>query len=321
VLLVVGLAGTGPEVGVPVWVGGLALGLTLVAAALSYRFIETPVRRYGFRGSLTRLGRRLVGSPAARLRALTGLVASVLLLGGTSAAIAAAPDVSSGQAAVLAGLDAVEDAADSPTAEVPAPAPSQTPDVPAPSPTPVVGSDITAIGDSVMLASAPALLEELPGIHVDAAVSRSTYAGPAILQSLASSGQLRPFVVIALGTNGPVSADAMEQIAQIAGPDRQIVLVDAFAPRDWIPGVNADLDTFAATHPGVVVADWSDAIAGHTDLLAGDQIHPGSAGGRIYADAVAAGVEAAERQRAYMQYDAELRAYRRLHHAELRVAE
>ncbi len=168
---------------------------------------------------------------------------------------------------------------------------------------------------------AEALLEELPGIQVDAAVSRSTYAGPGILQSLASSGQLRPYVVIALGTNGPVSADAMEQMAQIAGPERQIVLVDAFAPRDWIPGVNADLDTFAATHPGVVVADWSDAIAGHTDLLAGDQIHPGSAGGRIYADAVAAGVDAAERQRAYTQYDAELRAYRRLHHAELRDAE
>ena len=321
VLLVVGLAGAGPDAGVPVWIGALALALTVLFAELSYRFIETPVRRHGFRGSLSRLGRRLVGSPAARLRALTGVVASVLLLGGTSAAIAAAPDVTSGQAAVLAGLDAVEDAATAEPTPPPAPAPSESPAVPEPTPTPVAGSDITAIGDSVMLASAPALLEELPGIQVDAAVSRSTYAGPGILQSLASAGQLRRYIVIALGTNGPLSADAMEQMAQIAGPDRQIVLVDAFAPRDWIPGVNADLAAFAATHPGVVVADWSDAIAGHTDLLAGDQIHPGDAGGRIYADTVAAGIEAAERQRAYMQYEAELRANRRLHQSELRVAE
>ena len=152
-------------------------------------------------------------------------------------------------------------------------------------------------------------------------MSRSTYAGPGILQSLAETGQLRRYIVIALGTNGPLSADAMEQMAQIAGPDRQIVLVDAFAPREWIPGVNADLAAFAATHPGVVVANWSDAIAAHTDLLAGDQIHPGETGGRIYADTVAAGIEAAERQRAYVQYETELRADRRLHHSELRVAE
>ena len=331
VLLAAGLAGAGPEAGVPVWVGGLALALTVAAAELSYRFIETPVRRHGFGGSLARLRRRLVGSPGSRMRALTGLVASALLLGGTSAAIAAAPDVASGQAAVLAGIEAVQDAGSSPGPGIPpsaepeptpaAPAPTRTPAVPVPVPTPVAGSDISAIGDSVMLASAPALFDELPGIQVDAAVSRSTWAGPEILQSLASSGQLRPYVVIALGTNGPLSAEAMEQMAQIAGPDRQVVLVDAFAPRDWIPGVNADLAAFAATHPGVVVAAWSEAIAGRTDLLAGDQIHPGDAGGRVYAGAVAAGVAAAERERAYAQYDLELRAYRRLHHAELRVAE
>jgi hypothetical protein len=193
--------------------------------------------------------------------------------------------------------------------------------VPAPSPTPVAGTDVSAIGDSVMLASAPALLERLPGIQVDAEVSRSTYAGPGILQSLASAGQLRKYVVIALGTNGPLSADAMEQMVQIAGPDRHLVLVNAFAPRDWIPGVNADLAAFADAHPGVVVADWSGAIAGHTDLLAGDQIHPGPAGGRVYADAVAAGVAAAERERAYAKYERDMQAYRRVHHAELQVAQ
>ncbi|WP_314505784.1 acyltransferase family protein [uncultured Microbacterium sp.] len=286
VLLAAGIAGTGPDAGVPVPVGALALVLTLVAAELSYRLLETPVRRYGFRGSAVRVGRRLAGSPAVRVRALTAVVATVLLLGGTSGAIAAAPDVSSGQAAVLAGMDAVRQAtgasaasggSSASAAATPEPEPSATPDVPMPAPTPVAGTDVSAIGDSVMLASAPALLEKLPGIQVDAEVSRSTHAGPGILQNLASSGQLRPYVVIALGTNGALSADAMEQMAQIAGPDRSLVLVDAFAPRDWIPGVNADLAAFADAHPGVVVAHWSDAIAGHIDLLAGDQIHPGAA--------------------------------------------
>lgn len=339
VLLVAAFAGTGPDAGVPLWIGALTLGLTLAAAELSYRLLETPVRRHGFRGAFARVRGRLSGSPRARLRALTGVAAGVLLLGGTSAAIAAAPDVSSGQAAVLAGMDAVEDAAHgaasptpsgTPAAPEPEPsasgsvgaaAPAAENPVPVPSPTPVSGAEISAVGDSVMLASAPALYERLPGIQVDAAVSRSTWAGPGILQALADSGQLRTYVVLALGTNGPVNADALEQMARIAGPDRKIVLVNAFAPRDWIPGVNADLAAFAASHPGVVVADWSSAIAPRTDLLAGDQIHPGAAGARVFADTVAEAVDAAEMNRAIAQYEVELRAYRRLHHAEVRVAE
>ena len=154
------------------------------------------------------------------------------------------------------------------------------------------------MGDSVMLASAPGLLERLPGIDVDAEVSRSIWAGPGILDSLAQAGRLRPYVVVALGTNGPVDPEPLERMAATVGPARTLVLVNAYAPRDWIPGVNADLASFAETHPNVVLADWSSAIAPHEDLLAGDHIHPGAAGGRIFADTVASAVDelAAERR-------------------------
>lgn len=74
--------------------------------------------------------------------------------------------------------------------------------------------------------------------------------------------------------------------------------MNAYAPRDWIPGVNADLAAFARTHPAVQVADWSDAIAPHPELLAGDQVHPGDAGGRVFADAVADALQQAERAQA-----------------------
>ncbi|MFB9647202.1 acyltransferase family protein [Microbacterium terregens] len=327
VLLVAGIQHTSPDAGVPVWLGGIALALTLVAAELSYRLLETPVRRYGFRGSIVRVSRRLLGSPAARVRAIAGVTMGVLLLGGTSAAIAAAPDDSSAQYAVRAGLQAL-DAAGAPGTGEPAgpvgpsaPAVSADDAMPVPSPTPVTGDQITAVGDSVMLASGAGLLERFPGIAVDAAVSRSTWAGPGILQALSDTGQLRPYVVVALGTNGPLNAEAMEQMAQIVGPDRGLVLVNAFAPREWIPGVNAELAAFAASRPGVFVADWSSAIAGRTELLAGDQIHPGDAGARVFADTVATAVEHAEQARANAAYQVEMRAYRRLHHSEARVPE
>ncbi|MDQ2690130.1 MAG: acetyltransferase, partial [Chloroflexota bacterium] len=208
---------------------------------------------------------------------------------------------SSGEAAVAAGeaalAEALRNQPPAPIAPTPAPA-DPTTDAASPASPDVSGDQITAVGDSVMLASAPGLLERLPGIDVDAEVSRSIWAGPGILDSLAQAGRLRPYVVVALGTNGPVDPEPLEKMAATVGPARTLVLVNAYAPRDWIPGVNADLASFAETHPNVVLADWSSAIAQHEDLLAGDHIHPGAAGGRIFADTVASAVDelAAERR-------------------------
>ncbi|WP_460776080.1 acyltransferase family protein [Microbacterium sp. GXF7504] len=289
VLLLAGLGLPADAGSVPVTVGVLALLLTLVAAEVSFRFLETPVRRLGFRGGLARAGAALRRSRRGRVRVLGAAVLSVALVGGTTAAIAAAPDVSSGEAVVDAGMEALRDqAAASPS---PTPSPTGTPEhtpvpVPTATPEPVSGWDITAVGDSVMLASAPALLERFPGIHVDAAVSRSMYAAPGILRGLAESGQLRPYVVVALGTNGPIERETLAEIRDIIGSSRRLVLVNAYAPRSWTEGVNAELGAFARAHHDVQLADWAGSIAPHLELLAGDQIHPGDAGGRVFADAV-----------------------------------
>jgi peptidoglycan/LPS O-acetylase OafA/YrhL len=307
VLAVAAVQGTGTAAGVPVWVGVGVLAATGVASALSYRFIETPVRRRGFRAPLRALSARLRGGPRARVRALGVSLAGVLVLAGTGAALAAAPEESRSETVVEAGRRALEQAKrDAPPAPVATPqgtdaeaeatdqgteAESEATDASDAQGDDVPGDQITAVGDSVMLASAPGLLARLPGIEVDAEVSRSIWAGPGILDSLAEGGRLRPHVVVALGTNGPVDLESLERMAATVGPDRDLVLVNAYAPRDWIPGVNADLEAFADARRNVGIADWSGAIAPHADLLAGDRIHPGDAGGRIFADAVAEAVD------------------------------
>ncbi|PZU49084.1 MAG: acetyltransferase [Microbacterium sp.] len=175
-----------------------------------------------------------------------------------------------------------------------------------PAPVTVGGDRVSAIGDSVMLASAGGLLTALPGVQIDAAVSRSMWAGTGIVESLAAQGTLRDFVVVGLGTNGPVDAGALQEVYDAIGPQRSLVLVTAFAPRDWIPGVNAELTNFAGTHPRVVLADWSHAIEPQVDLLAGDRIHPGPTGGAIYAETVAAAIDGIENQRAQVRYQVDL---------------
>ena len=268
---------------VPVWAGCTALVLSVTAAAVSFRVVETPLRRLGFRRSLRAVRSRFARGPVSRLAMLTSVLAAVLALGGTTAAVASAPPMTSSELAIRAGQEALKKAA-------PTPAPT--------TPAVIAGTDVTAVGDSVMLASAPALQQQFPGIEVDAKVSRSVWAGPRIIDALEASGNLREHVVVALGTNGSVDEDVLQKIADTVGRNRDLVLVNAYAPRDWIPGVNRDLQSFAAGRPGVVVADWAGAIAPHEDLLAGDRIHPGDDGGRIFAEVVEEGIREAEAERA-----------------------
>jgi len=286
VLMVAAWQGTSVDRPFPPAIGAAALVATVTLSALSYRFLEIPMRRRGVRQVVGELRRALASSARRRASAVGVAAVGLLLVTGTVVAVVSAPAVSSGEAVVAAGMDALQDQPAPTTA-------SGDPDDDI-----VTGDEVTAVGDSVMLASAPSLLAALPGADVDAVVSRQMSAAPDILRSLADSGRLRDFVVLGLGTNGSISQRTLDQVLEVIGPDRQLVLVTASAPRSWIPGVNADIAAFARTHRGVQIADWQSAIAPHLDLLAGDEVHPGDAGGRIYADTVVAALADAQRAKA-----------------------
>ena len=265
------------------------------------------------------------GCSGRRPRACAGVaavVASVLLLGGTSAAIAAAPEVSSGQAAVLAGMDAVQDA--------PVCVCSRSRSVgfalfdsrrPVPSPTPVAGTDVSAIGDSVMLASAPALLEELPGnpggrggvaLHVRRA-RHPAESGCERSAAAVRGDRARNERPAQRGRDGADGADRRAGPAARAGRRVRAPRLD--------PGGQRRPRGVRRRAPGCRGRRLVGSDRRAHRPARGRPDPPGRRRRRIYADAVAAGVAAAERERAYAEYDRDLRAYRRLHHAELQVAQ
>jgi lysophospholipase L1-like esterase len=156
----------------------------------------------------------------------------------------------------------------------------------------IPGSKVTAIGDSVMLAAAPQLEQELPGISINAQVSRQMGAGLGVLRSLADSGALRPVVVVGLGTNGTVTAGQIRQLVAIMGRHRRLVLINTFVPRPWQDGDNQVLAAAARQDANVVLANWYATIKQHTNLLWDDQVHPRPTGAPLYARMVAAAVQA-----------------------------
>ena len=146
---------------------------------------------------------------------------------------------------------------------------------------------MAAVGDSVMLASSNGLQNIFPNITVDAEVSRSMVKAQGLIDQLKSQpGGLRPWVLVGLATNSMATDDQLNALLEDIGPDRVLVLINAHAPRSWVPGTNEVLKNFAAAHSNnVVLVDWDSAISQHTDELANDGIHPG-VNNTIYAQTV-----------------------------------
>lgn len=221
-------------------------------------------------------GIRGIQAPTSRAVAVGLIGVLCVTVPATGYAIATAPQLSSAAEAVARGQAELEERAARPA---PTPTPEDAPITPE-------GRDISAIGDSVMLASLPELSAALPGIAVDAEVSRGLGAGLEIVSGLDADGALRGVLVVGLGTNGPINVDDLESLRHLAGT-RPMVLVNAHGDREWIPGVNQLLAEFADSYRGVVVADWDTAVTGVPDALADDGIHPNQSGGDVYAQSIA----------------------------------
>ncbi|PJI94815.1 acyltransferase family protein [Luteimicrobium subarcticum] len=251
--------------GTSTWWLATAIGVavTLLVAAASYRWVETPIRRDGFRAVWHR-ATGAVRRPGARLApvAVAGVVGLVVVAG---CAVATAPAETSAQRSVEAGMAAIDttgvetDGVDPATAPTPHPTPDPTaspttggrasrgnaqkspssdpsriPTAPgtgagddAASPLVVHGAvdgkQVIGFGDSVMSGAAPALLQAFPGIALDAVPIRKWVDAPAIVQKAADAGKLRPYVVLNFGTNGGF---------QFAGSDKALEKVLAILGPD-----------------------------------------------------------------------------------------
>lgn len=162
---------------------------------------------------------------------------------------------------------------------------------PKPTHTMPTGDRITAIGDSVMLASSQGLSAVFPGIQIDASVSRSIMAAPELIDDDLAAGSLRQWVLVGLATNSQISADQLDRILAMIGRDRVLVLVNAHADRAWVPPTNQTLADYAAAHPSnVVLVDWNATANANAQMLGSDGIHP-SMDSDIYAKAVKQAIE------------------------------
>jgi len=294
-----------------------AVLVTLALADLSYRFLEAPVRLWGFRGVGLMLLRGLF-SPFTRIpRVVAGT--SIVLLALAVGVVVTAPDRTQTQAMLEANQQAADSApgtagaglpslgrpgsltrASAPATPSPATSSPSTPIARTGTPAPGApgapsraelaayampsGGEMDIFGDSIVVASINALTYYFPGIRSDARSNRQWSDG--LTQVGAHAGDLRRAVVVDFGTNAGVDEAAAKRVLDLIGSQRMVVLVTIYGRADWIDTANAALARLAAGRANVVVADWHGAISAHPELLQSDGIHPSITGAHLFAKTV-----------------------------------
>jgi peptidoglycan/LPS O-acetylase OafA/YrhL len=267
----------------------LAMVATCIVTELSYRFIETPIRKGTFRSGLARVWR----SPTPGPRNLLVTTGVVLVALGTFAGISlATAEVQDNEVAGFIeegeqfNCDVINDPTCGAQAQTTVPTPTAVPGTDQPTPTepqttaggttppatvettttapaPVV-IDRLALGDSVMLGAAGKLAEQ--GLTVDAVESRQFVDGVEVVQALQTQSRLGDVVVIHLGTNGTISPSTMTQMMDALAGVPQVLLLTVDVDREWTAGNNSLIYDTANTYPNVELLDW----AGLSDQCPGD---------------------------------------------------
>jgi peptidoglycan/LPS O-acetylase OafA/YrhL/lysophospholipase L1-like esterase len=295
----------------------LRLATTVVLADLSYRFVETPIRNGAFgrawkalreaRGARRwRLGVRWAGAVGTSTAFLTVLVVALIhaqpppppsylsvesihTTGSTPTPDTEDPHTTAGTETPKTDISATATpeagAVGSSTAPEPAAKAEKAP-VSAPA------DRVTAIGDSVMIGAAGELQRSLGNPAMYADVGMQAAGVIEILQKRRAAGDLGEVVVIHIGSNGTLNAEQFDEMMRMLKDVRRVALVNVKVPRPWEQPNNEVLADGVRRYPNTVLVDWHTASVDRPELFVEDGIHLQTEGQRVYADLIAAHLNA-----------------------------
>lgn len=243
--------------------------LILVVAHASYRFIEMPVRR-GELGAVIERVRAWARTPSQR-QAVASVLGAALL----SASLAGLADARSPQAAGLTAVEGIT-SVDSDGS----PAPHET--------TSYYDYPYTVVfGDSVVLSGKVALEKAVPGVAIDAAVSRQPKLIAKRIRKRRDALRLGNDIVIHMGTNGRIMERDLRPILESLRDRHRVVVVGVAVPRPWMAPSNRLIRTVIRDFPNVRLADWAAVSRGHREYFVADGVHLTAKGGAAFASMVA----------------------------------
>jgi hypothetical protein len=274
------------------------ISLTLAITEVSYRWIEQPIRRLGFKAWVLwvtdPLRRR---SPQAA--AMWPIIAAVFVAGLTIGLIRGATVPPPGQEIAASPSD--ESALISET-ETTVPVSSTTTTTPSTPATTTPGTPVTTmpvaetpppvmIGDSVMLGAKIGLEKAIEGARVYAKVSRQMSQVPDVVTQIRRDGPFGDVAVLHLGTNGPFNSKHFDSVMGTLSNLDRVYFVNAAVPRRYEGQVNSAIADGVERWDNAYLIDWNSVADGHPEYFVQDGVHLTTAGIKAYAAMIARAVD------------------------------
>ena len=263
------------------------VGIVLVIADLSYRFVEMPIRKGAIGSRLTTW--RAAGVPRPQARTLMTTAVTVLVLTASLVGMYRAPTPDAGNLTGIGGITAIDEDPVAQGGQVVAP--EATPKIKAQQAKQlrqeIQNNKIPVIfGDSVVLSARDSLRSIFGKVSIDAAVGRQPAVIADRIRARREEQRLGPNVVIHMGTNGVVREADLKPILEALSDRNRVVVVNVQVPRVWMAPTNKMIASLVTQYPNARLADWNSVSKGHKKYFAPDGVHLTKTGGEVFGNLI-----------------------------------
>ena len=287
------------EVGhIPYWFMAMQLIVTFIIAGFSYRFIEKPIRKYGFRKFFRNLGfSNEFNKRKSILTTITSVVSVVIvaffigyvyntrtisintkeeinIIGKAQSKILASNTIEANSRNI--NIDNaykndklnVTDTSLGVSSNISL---DKGKELPLP-PKPKAYNAIFSIGDSIMIDIEPRLAEMYHNITIDGKVGRQLYQVIEPQEVYKTFNNPNSAVIVELGTNGYFTDEQLDGfLSNFSNAD--IYLVNVRVPRQWEDEVNRVIERKVNANRSITLIDWYSAAISKQQYFAPDGVH------------------------------------------------
>ena len=251
--------------------------LTFVLASASYVFVETPIRKLGFKNYINVIFKKLKKRPRKSRKLYAGIVGlvSVLFLMGIfgksvpfiSTAFVKEMEANKETQFVNNGNNKdnnQEKSSDSNKDKKDNKEDKNNSDK--------KYSSVVVMGDSLTVDIGEKFQELYPGAVIDGKIGRQLYVAVEEAKSYSKYNNENSAIIFQLGTNGPFTESQIEELVK-EFDKADIYFVNIKVPRAWEKTVNAALKETQEKHSNVKIIDWYSVANSSKDLFEPDRVH------------------------------------------------
>ena len=255
----------------------LRIVLTFAVAIVSYVFVETPIRKLGFKNYINVIFKKLKKRPRKSRKVYAGIVGlvSVLFLMGIfgksvpfiSTAFVKEMETNKETQFVNNGNNKdnnQEKSSDSNKDSKDNKEDKHNSDR--------KYSSVLVMGDSLTVDIGEKFQELYPGAVIDGKIGRQLYVAVEEAKSYSKYNNENSAIIFQLGTNGPFTESQIEELVK-EFDKADIYFVNIKVPRAWEKTVNAALKETQEKHSNVKIIDWYSVANSTKDLFEPDRVH------------------------------------------------